>query len=76
MHSGKGPHEEMDLRAIACFAQALEDVGIAASGRLHQVLYDYFAWATTTTMARYHASANDVPDDLALPRWSWDGLQG
>ena len=76
MHSGNGPHEEMDLRAIVCFAEALEDVGIAAGGRLHQVLYDYFAWATTTTMARYHASANDVPDDLPLPRWSWDGLQG
>ncbi len=76
LHSGNGPHEEMDLRAIACFEQALEDVGIAVGGRLHQVLRDYFAWATTTTMARYHDSAEDVPDDLALPRWSWDGLQG
>ena len=75
LHSGNGPHEEMDLRAIACFEQALEDVGIAVGGRLHQVLRDYFAWATTTTMARYHDSADDVPDDLPLPRWSWDGLQ-
>lgn len=29
MHSGNGPHEEMDRRAIACFDQALEDVGLA-----------------------------------------------
>ena len=28
MHSGNGPHEEMDRRAIACFDQALEDVGV------------------------------------------------
>src|SRR6266404_4292000 len=28
IHSGKGPHEEMDQRAIACFDQALEDVGL------------------------------------------------
>src|SRR3954453_5947008 len=28
MHSGNGPHEEMDRRAIACFDQALEDVGL------------------------------------------------
>ena len=42
---------------------------------LRQVLHDYFAWATTTTMARYHRSADDVPDDLTIPRWSWDGLQ-
>jgi hemoglobin len=25
-------------------------------------------------MARYHRSADDVPDGLAIPRWSWDGL--
>jgi hemoglobin len=75
IHSGNGPHEEMDRRAIACFDQALEDAGLAADGRLRQVLHDYFAWATTTTMARYHGSAADVPDGLAIPRWSWDGLQ-
>jgi len=75
IHSGNGPHEEMDRRAIACFDRALEDAGLAADGRLRQVLHDYFAWATTTTMARYHGSAADVPDGLAIPRWSWDGLQ-
>jgi hemoglobin len=74
IHSGNGPHEEMDRRAIECFAQALNDVGLPA-GPLRQVLYDYFAWATTTTMARYHESADDVPDGMAIPRWSWDGLQ-
>ena len=74
MHSGNGPHEEMDRRAIACFAQALEDTGLTQDP-LRQVLHDYFAWATTTSMARYHASAADVPDGLPIPRWSWDGLQ-
>ena len=74
MHSGNGPHEEMDRRAIVCFDQALEDVGLAADERLRQVLHDYFAWATSTTMSRYHGSADDVPDGLQIPRWSWDGL--
>ena len=74
-HSGNGIHEEMDRRAIACFDQALADVGLAADSRLHQVLHDYFAWATTTTMARYHHSADDVPFGLSIPRWSWDGLE-
>jgi truncated hemoglobin YjbI len=27
IHSGNGPHDEMDQRAIACFDHALEDVG-------------------------------------------------
>jgi hemoglobin len=75
IHSGNGRHEEMDRRAIACFDLALEDAGLAADGRLRQVLHDYFAWATTTTMARYHRSADDVPDGLVIPRWSWDGRQ-
>ena len=74
MHSGKGEHEEMNRRAIACFDQALTDVGIADEPLRH-VLHDYFAWATTTTMSRYHASADDVPGGLRIPHWSWDGLE-
>ena len=74
-HSGNGVHEEMDRRAIECFDQALADTGLAGNGALRQVLHDYFAWATTTTMARYHRSADDVPSGLSIPRWSWDGLQ-
>jgi len=74
IHSGNGPHEEMDRRAIACFDQALGDAGLADDDRLRQVLHDYFAWATTTTMSRYHNSADDVPDGLRIPKWSWDGL--
>jgi hemoglobin len=74
MHSGNGPHEAMDRRAIACFDEALVDVGLAENDQLRRVLHDYFAWATTTTMSRYHRSADDVPDGLRLPHWSWDGL--
>jgi hemoglobin len=76
IHSGNGPHEDMDRRAIACFDQALADVGMADDERLSRVLHDYFAWATTTTMARYHRSADDVPAGLPVPHWSWDGPVG
>ena len=75
LHSGNGSHEEMDRRAIACFDQALADVGLVDDKRLRQVLHDYFAWATTTTMSRYTRSADDVPDGLRIPHWSWDGLE-
>jgi hemoglobin len=74
VHSGNGPHEEMDHRAIACFDQAMDDAGLGPAG-LRQVLHDYFAWATTTTMARYHQSADEVPGGMSIPRWSRDGLQ-
>ncbi|MGI8993832.1 MAG: group II truncated hemoglobin [Nocardioidaceae bacterium] len=74
MHSGNGAHDEMDHRAIACFDRALVDVGLTGDDRLQHVLHDYFAWATTTTMSRYHRSADDVPDGLRIPQWSWGGL--
>jgi hemoglobin len=74
MHSGNGVHEEMDRRAIACFDQALTDAGLDADPRVRQALHDYFAWATTESMSRYHRSADDVPNGLRIPRWTWDGL--
>lgn len=74
IHSGNGLHEEMDRRAIACFDQALDDVGLAHDERLRGVLHDYFAWATTTTLARYPRSAADVPAGLRIPKWSWNGF--
>lgn len=75
MHSGNGPHEEMNRRAIACFDLALEDTGLASDATLRQALHDYFAWATNTAMSAYENSANDVPDGLRIPHWSWNGLQ-
>ncbi len=73
LHSGNGEHEEMDRRAAACFAQALDDVDLPASVR--QPMLDYFTWATGE-MATYPESPEDVPAGLAIPRWSWDGRVG
>lgn len=74
IHSGNGLHEDMDQRAIACFEKALTDVGIEQNEPVWRVLRDYFAWATMTAMAQYPVSAEDVPADLQIPRWSWEGL--
>jgi hemoglobin len=73
MHSGNGPHAEMDRRAIECFDQALTEVGVV-DDPLRKVLHDYFAWATTNSMAHYERSADDVPAGLRIPTWSWHGL--
>ena len=68
-------HVGVKARAIACFDLALADVGLPNDDALTRALHDYFAWATTTTMAKYHQSADDVPNGLSIPHWSWDGLQ-
>jgi hemoglobin len=75
LHSGNGIHEELDRRAIACFDQAMTDVGLLDDDPARSVLHDYFAWATRTSLARYHRSADDVPQGMRIPHWSWDGLQ-
>jgi hemoglobin len=74
MHSCNGPHEEMDDRAIACFDVALADAGLTAEP-LRQVLHDYFAWSTRTSMTRYNQPDAVVPAGLSIPRWSWEGLE-
>ena len=74
IHSGNGPHEDMDRRAVACFDQALADIGLADDPRLRSVLHDYFAWATAIAMAQYPHAADQVPNGLHIPQWSWHGL--
>jgi hypothetical protein len=67
--------DDQELAVRPCHHRIMQTV-YEAVGRLCQVLHDYFAWATTTTMARYHRSADDVPEGLPIPHWAWDGLLG
>lgn len=72
LHSGNGEHPELDERAQTCFALALDDAGIPADERLRTNLKDWFRWATDLMAAHPH-SPDDVPDDLELPKWHWNG---
>jgi hemoglobin len=72
LHSGNGEHIEMDERAQICFAQALDDAGLPGDPRLRSTLKAYFRWATEN-MSAYPKSAESVPTNLVLRRWSWDG---
>src|SRR5262249_41166810 len=65
---GQGETREGERRSAGGAPEPLE------AAPLPSVLHDYFAWATTTTMSRYHQSADEVPEGLTIPRWSWDGL--
>lgn len=74
MHSGNGEHEEMDLRAIACFVAALDDAGVQGQ-ELRDALLAYFTWATTDRMASFPSKGAVIPDDMSLVRWSLAGRQ-
>lgn len=73
IHSGNGVHTEMDERAIACFDQAMIDIGVSDT-KLFSALHDYFVWVTTMALTAYPDSAHDVPDGLRIPHWSWHGV--
>ena len=73
MHSGNGEHHEMDRRAEACFAQALDDADIPDAPELRRTLLYWFHWGIEV-MDSHPETPDDVPLDLPLPRWSWNGL--
>jgi hemoglobin len=72
MHSGNGPHDDMNHRAIVCFSQALDDIGVVDPA-LRAALESYFTWATETAMDAYPNGKNDVPEGLQMSHWSWNG---
>lgn len=70
MHSGNGPHPELDAASERCFALAVADAGIPEQVR--GTLIEWFRWSTALVNHSYRR-ADDVPDDLRLPKWTWDG---
>lgn len=72
VHSGNGPHEQMDGRAVAAFVLALDDAGIPTDERLRFQLIAWFTWATAMLNHRW-TTPDEVPSDLPLP--GWDGTE-
>jgi hemoglobin len=64
LHTGNGPHDEMDARAIDCFALALRDAGVPEVH--HEALVAWFREANQ--YVNHHYPAPDaVPDGLPMP---------
>lgn len=74
-HTGNGPHPQMDGRAVAAFMLALDDAAIPAHPDLRFQLIAWFTWATAALNHGW-SSPDQVPDDLPLPQWGWDGTEG
>jgi len=73
LHSGNGVHPEMDEEAIRIFADAVQTAGLPNDPELRQTLKDFWAWSMRTRLNSYPDSKDDVPGDLTVPRWSWNG---
>jgi hemoglobin len=74
MHAGNGDMSDLGRRFVDCFDQAADDAGLPGDSRFRAALHAYMRWAVDEVIA-YPAEDAAVPSGLAMPRWSWDGLQ-
>jgi hemoglobin len=74
IHAGTGADDELGDRFIECFVQAGDDAGLPDDPEFRQALRAYMTWAVGDVHA-YSPRGSTVPEAMAVPRWSWDGLQ-
>jgi hemoglobin len=74
VHAGQGSGEDWDERFVACFVAAADDAGLPADPELRAALRAYMEWAAAEVVS-YTPPGSEVPADLPVPRWSWDGLE-
>jgi hemoglobin len=74
IHAGQGAEEDLGERFVGCFVQAADDAGLPDDPELRAGLRSYMEWAVRQVLD-FSPPGSRVPDDLPVPRWSWDGLQ-
>ncbi|RSD21398.1 group II truncated hemoglobin [Amycolatopsis eburnea] len=74
MHAGNGDMSDLGRRFVSCFVQAADDAGLPADPEFRAALRAYMEWAVAEVLA-YPGPADDVPAELPMPHWSWNGLQ-
>ena len=74
MHAGNGDMSDLGRRFVACFVQAADDAGLPADPEFRAALRAYMEWAVAEVLT-YPGPPAEVPAGLAVPRWSWTGLQ-
>jgi hemoglobin len=74
MHSGNGDMTDLGRRFVDCFVAAADDAGLPGDPEFRAALHAYMEWAVADVLV-YSPHGSTVPPGLAIPRWSWDGLQ-
>jgi len=74
MHAGNGDMTDLGLRFVACFVKAADDAGLPDDPAFRAALRAYMEWAVADVLV-YSPKGAQVPTELAMPHWSWNGLQ-
>jgi hemoglobin len=75
IHAGEGILADLGERFVTCFVQAADDAELPDDAELRTSLRAYMTWAVGEVMSYNTPRDTQVPADLPIPRWSWDGLQ-
>lgn len=75
IHAGQGAGEDLGQRFVTCFVKAADDAKLPDDPALRKSLRAYIEWAVDEVLA-LSPSGSQVPSGRAVPRWSWDGLEG
>ena len=73
LHAGTNAEDDLAERFAACFAGAIEDAGLPDEPAFRTALRDYMDWAVRD-VHRFSPGGSIVPEEMVVPRWSWDGL--
>jgi hemoglobin len=77
LHAAEGSYmEEASPRFVACVVDSYDEAGVPDDPRVRQAITDYVTWAALGPFLAWPSSADDVPADLPMPRWGWDGPVG
>ncbi len=74
VHARQGAGPDYGPRFVACFMEAIDDVGLPDDPEFRTVLRSYIESATAEVIS-YAPPDSEVPASMPTPRWSWNGPQ-
>ncbi len=74
IHAGEGAPEDMGDRFARCFIAAMDDAQLPDDPAFRAAMRAYIEWATREVNS-YAPPGTQVEPDMAMPHWSWDGLE-
>jgi hemoglobin len=74
LHCEMGAESDLGDRFVECFVRAADDAGLPDDAEFRIALRAYMEWAVRDVMS-HRPAGSTAPAHLAVPRWSWDGLQ-
>ena len=76
LHAGNddvGGMGDLGRRFVDCFVHAADDAGLPVDPEFRAALRAYMQWAVDEVLS--YSDVTRVARGLAMPRWSWDGLE-